>query len=771
MKFALLDDELIFLQESTYSRIPSWRMRAVRGDLRCPGCGAALRLVAGISFEPLFSHTAEPCPLQGLEQPPEHLLVHRSGEETAATVAALPASDQRTFGSYRLPTGKPIGNTAGSGERPKSEAAFRKKLRPRHAIPHLAERPPDPLHPEQKRAVLSTEGPLLILAGAGSGKTRVMSARAAHLVQDKGVDPRSIMIVTFTAKAAEEMKRRLSNQLTAQQTSRLICGTFHSIFYRMLLFHQPERWQQERLLKFDWQKRRLLQESGQLHDAELAGRKDAEIDGALGVISRWKNAFITPDALEQLDCANEEEKLAKQLYPVYETAKQAYRYFDFDDMLLGCYQLLQSEPAILARYQERIHYVMIDEFQDINRLQYETVRMLAAPQNNLCVIGDDDQSIYAFRGSDPRFILGFTKDYPAAQTITLEVNYRSHASIVGLGYSLIGNNRIRWKKEFKTYHQEEGESYLFYPEDEEEQAARIVDEIRQQLAEGASPGQFAVLFRTYESTRPIIEQFIQAALPFQFTHEQELFYDKQVVKWALGYLRLALDPDDSSALREILSTLYISHEQWNAIRSQAILDDCSLLEVLPKLPNWKSYQRQHLQKVVEILRALPTCSPRQALELVYEDGKLRDYVRKRMKESHSASQTSWQDDLQQLLTAAKRHDSLPQFLAHLADMNHQAKTLRKQYAAASEAIQVLSIHRAKGLEFDTVFLLDLVEGALPHEYALDELRKQQSHALEEERRLLYVAITRAKRKLCIGIPLERFGRKTKVSRFIAEMEK
>jgi DNA helicase-2/ATP-dependent DNA helicase PcrA len=421
----------------------------------------------------------------------------------------------------------------------------------------------------------------------------------------------------------------------------------------------------------------------------------------------------------------------------------------------------------LKRYQERIVYVMIDEFQDINRIQYETVKLLALPQNNLCVIGDDDQSIYGFRGSDPQYILGFTNDYPQAETITLEVNYRSRSSIVGLGYSLIGNNRARWKKGCKSFYREEGETYLFYPDDEEEQASRIVDEILYRREQGASFHQFAVLYRTHESSRPVLERLSEAGIPFHFIQEEDSFYERQAVRWALGYLRLALDPDDAAALKEILPTLYISQEMWNTLRSQAILEDLPLLAVLPRLSQWKVFQRKHLQNVAEILSACRECTPVQALELIYEDCRLRDYIKKRMKERAEDARDRWSDELQQLLAAAKRHGSVRDFLAHVDHMREKEKEWRQQ--PVTDGVHVLSIHRAKGLEFDHVFLLDLVEGALPHEYALDELRKRGTSALEEERRLLYVAITRARHTLTIGIPQERFGRKTRPSRFIAEM--
>jgi DNA helicase-2/ATP-dependent DNA helicase PcrA len=414
---------------------------------------------------------------------------------------------------------------------------------------------------------------------------------------------------------------------------------------------------------------------------------------------------------------------------------------------------------------------MIDEFQDINRVQYETVKLLAAPQNNLCVIGDDDQSIYGFRGSDPQYILGFTKDYPEAKSIVLEVNYRSRSAIVGLGYSLIGNNHSRWKKELKAYHLEEGDCYLFYPADEEEQASRIVDEITCKLAEGISLSDIAILFRTYESTRPLIERLTEAKIPFSCHREGEAFYEKQAVRWALGYLRLSLDRDDQAALRDILPTLYVSAEQWNEIRSEAILRDLPLLDALPRLSRLKVYQRKHLQKVADVLAQLGQCTPVQALELIYEDLKLRDYVKKRASSRGVGDEERAVDDLRALLVAARRHLTLRDFLDHTAALLESEKQAFRDMHTNGEGVQLMSIHRAKGLEFDLVFIVDLVEGVLPHEYAMEQLRRGSRQSVEEERRLMYVAITRARHKLYIGVPQERFGRKARASRFIAEMSR
>lgn len=790
LTYALLDHQPVLLTPDNYHLLPVWRMAALQGKLRCPRCGAPLKLMAGISFEPYFLHPAEStCPLQTDAAFPEEQAVLAVQADLAASAEAAAAAEPvsagpdtaavsqsadregRQLGSFRLPKNRPIGNgSSASLVSPSPLPVYRKRLTPRTRVkPAELFNRNEALHANQKKAVETTDGPLLILAGAGSGKTRVMTARTVHLIRHAGVAPRQIMVVTFTTKAAEEIRQRIARELPPRQAGELIAGTFHSIFFRMLLHHRPQQWDQRRLLKKEWQKWRLLRETGILagHD-ELLQKKEHEVLEALAVVSRWKNEYILPHEAEGRHAANDAEELARKLYPLYEEAKKRQRCFDFDDMLIGCFEMLRDDPELLARYQERITHVMIDEFQDINRIQYETVKLLAAPQNNLCVIGDDDQSIYGFRGSNPHFILGFTRDYPEAKSITLEVNYRSRTSILGLSYSLIGHNQARWVKECRSFHREEGEAYLFESEDEEEQASRIIDDIMHRHNQGVSFGSFAILFRTSESARPILERLSEAGIPFHYTQEDDSFYQRQTVRWALAYLRLVLDPDDADALREILPTLYLPLEQWNAIRSQAILEDVPVLDVLPRLPQLKPFQRKQLDKQIEILRGCREASPARALEKIFADGKLRDYLRKRAKERES-SRERWSDELQQLIAMSRRHAAIPDFLRYFQRMSEQEKEWRSKRPLPGEAVHVLSIHRAKGLEYDHVFLPDLVEGALPHEYTLEELRKGKNAALEEERRLLYVAITRARLNVSIGIPRERFGRKTRPSRFIAEM--
>ncbi|MGE5704850.1 MAG: ATP-dependent helicase, partial [Clostridia bacterium] len=372
MKTAWLHNQLIALSTDTIQQIPHWRIMAKQGKLLCAECQQPLKLIAGISQEPRFVH-AEASPLC------------QTGSADALQTLAMQ-------------------ETAAANTQPElNQQAFRKRLLPRKSIQQLANQTQEPLHPEQARAVRTTDGPLLILAGAGSGKTRVMTARAAHLIQELGVDSRSLMMVTFTTKAAEEMKLRLRGQLSAAQLNSLITGTFHSIFFKILLHERPASWDPQRLLKQEWLKLKLLRESGVLTQLDPPIASEAELTQALSMISRWKNEYILPKHLSSYPADSEEEQTARALYPLYEEAKQRSGWFDFDDMLIGCYELLRDDEAVLRRYQQRIRYLMIDEFQDINRVQYETVKLLAAPENNLCVIGDDDQSIYGFRGSNPQY--------------------------------------------------------------------------------------------------------------------------------------------------------------------------------------------------------------------------------------------------------------------------------------------------------------------------------------------------------------------------------
>ncbi|HAQ08850.1 MAG TPA: ATP-dependent DNA helicase Rep, partial [Bacillus bacterium] len=617
----------------------------------------------------------------------------------------------------------------------------------------------------QERAVISTEGPLLILAGAGSGKTRVLTARTAFMLEEKKIVPNSIMLVTFTAKAAAEMKNRITHypRMSAGKVNQLVAGTFHSIFYRILSFHDRENWSSDKLLKKDWQREQILKEAGkklQLDDKEFA------YDLALQQIGLWKNTLIMHDKVKPE--SPWEEKVAL-LYKDYESTKEKMCMFDFDDMLIGCYQLLINQPAILENYQNRFQYFLIDEFQDINKVQYELIRLLSTKSGNVCAVGDDDQSIYSFRGSDPAYLFKFKEDYRDTKMIVLNQNYRSPHEIVETANSVISVNSTRHEKEMKAQFSAECSPTLFHPFDEEEEATMILTDIQQRIENGANPSEFAILFRTNAASRAMFERLANSSLPFRVDQDIESFYERFLVRGMLSFLRLSMNADDSEAIKHILPSLFLKQSIFRDLQANSILNDCSMLEALTYVKTGFAFQEQKLKKLIPVVKSLSSLSPITAIDLVEKDLGYQDFIKKRGNEGNKLEKGS--DDIRDLKVAARNFKTVREFIEHAEHMTAMNAEIKRSSKHISNAITLSTIHRAKGLEYETVYIIGTVDGSIPHEYALDSYRNGDISPLEEERRLLYVAVTRAQKNLFISVPQKRRGRKANPSRFLTTLKR
>jgi DNA helicase II / ATP-dependent DNA helicase PcrA len=622
-----------------------------------------------------------------------------------------------------------------------------------------------PLDHNQLQAVLESDKPLLVLSGAGSGKTRVLTTKTAYLIHEKKVDPKTMMLVTFTAKAANEMKQRLQSypDMNYTQINQLVTGTFHSIFYRILMHHQPDRWNFEKILNKDWQKDRILRDAGK--ELEL-NEKEFAFDLALQQIGFWKNSLLLP---HEVKTESKWDEQVAFLYKKYEETKQTNGLFDFDDMLLGCYQLFSENPSLLERYQQRFHYFLIDEFQDINKVQYELIKHLSRINKNVIAVGDDDQSIYAFRGSDPEYLIHFERDFPHAKVIKLEENYRSSHEIVSIANDVISHNKKRRAKVMKAQFSSEKPPAIFFPLDEEEEATMIVTEIQEKIAKGANPSDFAILFRTNASSRAIFERLVTSNLPFRITQDAESFYDRFIPRSILAYLKLSMNEDDADALNTILPSLFLKQSVLRDLKAASILNDCSLIEAITSIKTGYSFQDKKLQLLPSVIRSLKQLSPLMAIERIAKDIGLEDYLKKRGSEGNKLEKGS--DDIKDIKVSAKPFGSIQEFLLHAEHMSAQNKEMKKISKNIDNAITLSTIHRAKGLEYDTVFVLGVVDGSIPHDFALEEFRNGNVDALEEERRLLYVAMTRAKHHLYLSILENRRGKMANRSRFLTNLLK
>lgn len=763
MKTAVYRNRKIVIDELNREEFQSIYIAGKKGELSCPTCKEKVQLYLGILSDPHFFHHSLPekrCPVPerldtGLQPQIENHYIERNGfripqgrtitEENSAPVKFKTAKPIE----YKVPFKQTRTNSPGS------LPPYLQQLSANGVI----------LDDSQTKAVIDTEGPLLVLAGAGSGKTRVLTCRTAFMLEAKQIDPRTIMLVTFTTKAAAEMKNRLLSypNMKREKIQQLITGTFHSIFYRILMFHDAASWSSDKLLKKEWQRDRILKEAGKELDLS---EKEFAYDLALQQIGLWKNTMLLPAEVRP---ASEWEEKTAILYKKYEDYKNREGLFDFDDMLIGCYQLLKTTPAILEYYQDRFQYFLIDEFQDINKVQYELIKLLSKKHKNVCAVGDDDQAIYSFRGSDPNFLLEFEMDFHSSKTVTLEQNYRSSHEIVSAANQVISANKLRKAKKMQAQFSSVEIPLTFFPFDEEEEATMIVTDISERIANGANPADFAILYRTNAASRAVFERLAGSNLPFKIDMDAEAFYDRYIIRCALAFLKVSLNEEDPNSMTEILPLLFLKQSALKDMKALSILQDCSLLEALMHLKTSHAFQEKKLKKAVPLIRALKTLTPAKAIEKIEKEIGFLDFLKKRGNEANQIEKGS--DDLKDLKVAAKSFDTIDVFLEHaehMAAMNKEIKNLSKHFR---DAITLSTIHRAKGLEYKYVYLLGAVDGSLPHDYALETSRNGDFSGLEEERRLFYVAMTRAQEGLYLSIPDNRRGKKANRSRFLAPLLK
>ena len=638
------------------------------------------------------------------------------------------------------------------------------------------------LNGPQIEAVRHGNGPLLTLAGAGSGKTSVLASRTGYLIAMRNVDPGSILLVTFSVKAAAEMKERIAGLpgMPPGAAKRVTARTFHSFFLQLL---RSRGFRQEILGSGPLP---MIVLKGMIRELGLVARIEPET--ALASLSEAKLSLLP---LAELPEKTQADRELKRLLIRFEEWKEREQRMDFDDILLWSHRLLLEQPGLLQSLQRRFRYVMIDEFQDTSMLQYELIRMLVGSHGNLMAVGDDDQTIYGFNGARSEYILGFKDAFPKAKMVTLDTNYRSTASIVGLGNEVIRHNKARYPKTLKAVTKSSSVPLYIRPFTTDQEAASITAHIRERIEEGArSYGDFAILYRTASNSRAMFEQLVLSEIPFQIQDTGDLFYDQSAVKPLLDYMRLSVKRRDFAAMEGILPSMYINrHKGMAHIRAQ---DDPRpkkgpLIHLLT-MEGLKEFQREGIQSRITFIKGLKTLKP-------------ADAVRRMRKEFYDAyldaeqntagfggsvasgltmHKETLRESLDELEASAARFSEVPAFLAFVARMaqrHAEMKSLPPE--AAKDAVKLMTIHKSKGLEFPAVCLIGASEGILPHILSLEadkltdyssagaaDPAERKEAAIEEERRLAYVAITRAREELLISSPATYRGRKTDVSRFL-----
>ena len=584
------------------------------------------------------------------------------------------------------------------------------------------------LNEQQKQAVLATTGPVLVIAGPGSGKTRVLTTRVAYLIKEKSVDPSSILCVTFTNKAANEMRTRIGVLMGAQVTVPWI-GTFHSIGARILRRHAEEVGRSRDFVIYDDNDssvaiKQLISNFGESYPANL---KPAAVGWA---IDSAKNELIGPDEYKLYSHGPFQNAVA-ELYPRYQKLLTKNNAMDFADLLMLTVELFGNEK-ILERYQKQFQYILVDEYQDTNHAQYTIIKNLAEKHKNLCVVGDVNQAIYSWRGADYKNILQFEKDYPEAQIVRLDQNYRSTKSIVEAASKLISLSKHHLKMDLWTDNVEGESISLFEARSEQDEgeyiALKIINETQQSIA-NASLDDFAILYRTNAQSRALEETFIKWGIPYRLVGGVK-FYERMEVKDVLAYLRLLQNWNDSVA--------YERAEKLGKNRLKALEAYSHSIDV-------------HETPTIELLDGVLSCTK---------------YLDKYSKDTEE--EVARKENVRELRTVATQFESLGEFLENVALVQEDFLKDQKSTDVPKPAVTFMTLHSAKGLEFKTVFLIGLEEGLFPHQRSLNSIDE-----LEEERRLCYVGITRAKHKLHLTYARNRifFGTRQMgvASRFISEI--
>jgi DNA helicase II / ATP-dependent DNA helicase PcrA len=634
------------------------------------------------------------------------------------------------------------------------------------------------MNPEQAKAVKKTEGPLLIMAGAGSGKTRVLTHRIAYLVVEKSVYPSNILAITFTNKAAREMRERIDDLLGSGTGERMWVSTFHSMCVRIL---------RRNIDQLGYAKSFSILDSGDQLTVIKNVLKELNLDPKqndarmlLNSISNAKNECIDAKMYrEQMNKFNPYEKTIADVYDSYSRRLRQNQSLDFDDLIMLTIELFKRVPDVLEFYQSKFQYIHVDEYQDTNNAQYQLVNMLAAKFNNLCVVGDSDQSIYRWRGADIGNILSFEKDYKDAEVIMLEQNYRSTKRVLQAANDVISNNRTRYDKNLHTENTEGDPIYVYKASDEKDESQFVVGKILElQQEENLKLDQFAILYRTNAQSRVIEEFLVKSNLDYTIVGGTK-FYDRKEIKDLLSYLRLIANNEDDLALARIINepkrgigaTSFEKMASFSIMHDRSIFDslqEVDFMGITPRTANEVAKFREMIVNFTKMTEYLPVS------ELVEEVLDKSGY-REMLKKEKSIEAESRLENIEEFLSVTKSFEeqsenedrSLVAFLTDLA-LIADIDSLDEEENKNAEKVVLMTMHGAKGLEYPVVFIIGMEENVFPHSRSMGD-----DEEMEEERRLAYVGITRAEQKLYLTSARYRtlYGRASynNPSRFIAEI--
>ena len=586
----------------------------------------------------------------------------------------------------------------------------------------------------------------MVLAGPGSGKTSVIVERTAYMTGEGKIPSSSVLVVTFSRAAAVEMKERFL-KFTGQGSTQVTFGTFHGVFYGIL--KQAYNLTSANILSEE-EKNGILRELALNFGGELAAEGDFTEEIAKE-ISMVKGNRISLEHYYSSCCPDE---VFRQIYGAYGNMLRERRKLDFDDMLLSCYELFDKRKDILRAWQQKFRYILVDEFQDINQLQYDIVRLLAEPENNLFIVGDDDQSIYHFRGARPEIMLNFTKDYPGAEKVVLDVNYRCSKRILDSAMKVIGRNKTRFQKELSTPNPEGEPVRLCEYANPREEYLSVTAELRKRLEQGENLENTAVLLRTNQEAEGLIAAFMERQIPFTMKEKLPNLFQHWICRNLLAYMRFAQGERSRKLFLEIMNrpNRYISRD---AIASDREISFERLRDFY-KDKDWMCDRLTTMETHLRILKGLP---PYAAINFIrkgmgYEEY-LQEYALYRKIKPEELGEI-----LDRLSESTKGMNTLKEWEEYIED--YTRKLEEQAGKQKKEGVQILTLHGAKGLEFDRVYILNVNEGSIPYRKAV------LAPAVEEERRLFYVGMTRARKFLTLCYVKKQYEKEREPSRFLKE---
>ncbi|MDD7219416.1 MAG: ATP-dependent helicase [Clostridia bacterium] len=602
-------------------------------------------------------------------------------------------------------------------------------------------------NPSQIRAIAHLSGPMMVLAGPGSGKTSVIVERTAYMITKGKIPASSILVVTFSRAAAIEMKERFL-KFVNRDRSDVTFGTFHGIFYGILKVSYGLT---AANILSEEEKYSILKEMTERYAPDMAQEGDftEEIAREISIV---KGNDISPDNYYASCCS---DQVFREIYSGYQQTLRTRRKLDFDDMILSCYELFKKRRDILDAWRKKFRYILVDEFQDINSLQYKILRMLAAPLDNLFIVGDDDQSIYHFRGARPEIMLNFTKDYPKADRVLLDVNYRCSGNILSTAMNVISYNTHRFEKKLSTPNEAGVPVMCMEFENPREEAVYIAAQLKKRLDKGEDIEDTAILLRTNQETENVVNGLLEYQIPFTLKEQLPNLFHHWICRNILAYLHMAAGDRSRKTFLELMNrpNRYISRE--------ALTDSTISFSKLREYYKDKDWMCDRITTLETHLKILSTLSPYAAINFIRKGIGYEEYLKE-----YAGYRKIKPDDLLETLDriqdSAKGMKNLKQWEDYIKEYTEKLEEQAKKQRGKKEGVTISTLHAVKGLEFDRVYILNVNEGSIPYRKAVLE------EAVEEERRLFYVGITRARKKLALCYVKRQYEKEREPSRFLEE---